>query len=92
MFGKLGRVPLVCLFVFHINWSGEIYQSTNLVTNENVAIKVEKCESKKQVLKLEVSVLKKLQGIHSTKLTKNKIPHMFAALSHVVDFRIGTTW
>jgi tau tubulin kinase len=32
-----------------------------VVTNEDVAIKVEKVDSKKQVLKLEVAVLKKLQ-------------------------------
>ena len=32
-----------------------------MVTNEDVAIKVERVDSKKQVLKLEVAVLKKLQ-------------------------------
>ncbi len=36
-------------------------QGRNVVTNEDVAIKVERVDSKKQVLKLEVAVLKKLQ-------------------------------
>jgi serine/threonine protein kinase len=40
---------------------GEIFQGRNVVTNEDVAIKVERIDSKKQVLKLEVAVLKKLQ-------------------------------
>ena len=40
---------------------GEIYQAKNVITNEMVAIKVEKVSSTKQVLKLEVAVLKKLQ-------------------------------
>jgi len=40
---------------------GEIYQAKNIVTSEMVAIKVERVDSKKQVLKLEVAVLKKLQ-------------------------------
>eukprot|EP01117_Protostelium_nocturnum_P005823 TRINITY_DN2101_c0_g1_i3.p1 TRINITY_DN2101_c0_g1~~TRINITY_DN2101_c0_g1_i3.p1 ORF type:complete len:523 (-),score=151.80 TRINITY_DN2101_c0_g1_i3:246-1814(-) len=40
---------------------GEIYQTRNLLTGEDVALKVEKVDSKKQVLKLEVAVLKRLQ-------------------------------
>eukprot|EP01114_Cavostelium_apophysatum_P015227 TRINITY_DN4106_c0_g1_i2.p1 TRINITY_DN4106_c0_g1~~TRINITY_DN4106_c0_g1_i2.p1 ORF type:complete len:567 (-),score=148.48 TRINITY_DN4106_c0_g1_i2:93-1793(-) len=40
---------------------GEIYQAKNILTNEMVAIKVERVDSKKQVLKMEVAVLKKLQ-------------------------------
>lgn len=40
---------------------GEIFQGENVVTQEQVAVKVEKVDSKKQVLKLEVAVLKKLQ-------------------------------
>lgn len=40
---------------------GEIYSGKNILTGELVAIKVEKVDSKKQVLKLEVAVLKKLQ-------------------------------
>jgi tau tubulin kinase len=43
---------------------GEIYQAKNIITGENVAIKVERVDSKKQVLKLEVAVLKKLQDCH----------------------------
>eukprot|EP00698_Gefionella_okellyi_P008033 TRINITY_DN1974_c0_g1_i3.p1 TRINITY_DN1974_c0_g1~~TRINITY_DN1974_c0_g1_i3.p1 ORF type:complete len:546 (-),score=66.15 TRINITY_DN1974_c0_g1_i3:33-1670(-) len=41
---------------------GEIYAAQDTVTGEQVAIKLERCDSKKQVLKLEVAVLKKLQG------------------------------
>jgi predicted Ser/Thr protein kinase len=41
--------------------AGEIFAGRNVVTSEMVAIKVEKADSKKQVLKLEVAVLKKLQ-------------------------------
>jgi tau tubulin kinase len=40
---------------------GETYQAKNIITGENVAIKIEKIDTKKQVLKLEVAVLKKLQ-------------------------------
>jgi hypothetical protein len=41
---------------------GEIYAGKNIITSELVAIKVEKADSKKQVLKSEVAALKKLQG------------------------------
>ncbi|GAM19554.1 hypothetical protein SAMD00019534_027290, partial [Acytostelium subglobosum LB1] len=41
---------------------GEIYSGKNIINNEMVAIKVEKIDTKKQVLKLEVAVLKKLQA------------------------------
>jgi len=41
---------------------GEIYSGKNIITSELVAIKVERVDSKKQVLKLEVAVLKKLQA------------------------------
>lgn len=41
---------------------GEIFSGKNVITNEMVAIKVERVDNKKQVLKLEVAVLKKLQG------------------------------
>ncbi|EFA81157.1 putative protein serine/threonine kinase [Heterostelium album PN500] len=41
---------------------GEIYSGKNIINNEYVAIKVEKIDTKKQVLKLEVAVLKKLQA------------------------------
>mmetsp|Transcript_15663 Transcript_15663/g.21843 ORF Transcript_15663/g.21843 Transcript_15663/m.21843 type:complete len:694 (+) Transcript_15663:182-2263(+) len=40
---------------------GEIYQARNVITGEDVAIKLERVDTKKQVLKLEVAVLKKLQ-------------------------------
>ncbi len=44
--------------------SGEIYSGRDINTNKLVAIKVERVDSKKQVLKLEVAVLKKLQSMY----------------------------
>ncbi|KAJ7344784.1 hypothetical protein JRQ81_000734 [Phrynocephalus forsythii] len=41
---------------------GEIYDAMDLLTRENVALKVESAQQPKQVLKMEVAVLKKLQG------------------------------
>ncbi|KAI5637038.1 protein kinase domain-containing protein [Phthorimaea operculella] len=41
---------------------GEIYEGLDLVTQEAVALKVESARQPKQVLKMEVAVLKKLQG------------------------------
>ncbi|NXW29427.1 TTBK2 kinase, partial [Phaetusa simplex] len=41
---------------------GEIYDALDLLTRENVALKVESAQQPKQVLKMEVAVLKKLQG------------------------------
>ncbi|XP_052758103.1 tau-tubulin kinase homolog Asator [Galleria mellonella] len=41
---------------------GEIYEGLDLVTQEQVALKVESSRQPKQVLKMEVAVLKKLQG------------------------------
>lgn len=42
---------------------GEIYSGKNIITSELVAIKVEKVDSKKQVLKCEVAALRRLQSI-----------------------------
>lgn len=44
---------------------GEIYEGQDLITREQVALKVESARQPKQVLKMEVAVLKKLQGICS---------------------------
>ncbi|XP_062864151.1 tau-tubulin kinase 2 isoform X2 [Trichomycterus rosablanca] len=41
---------------------GEIYEALDLLNRENVALKVESAQQPKQVLKMEVAVLKKLQG------------------------------
>ncbi|XP_055343316.1 LOW QUALITY PROTEIN: tau-tubulin kinase 2-like [Paramacrobiotus metropolitanus] len=41
---------------------GEIYSAMDLVSKEVVAIKIESVQQAKQVLKMEVAVLKKLQG------------------------------
>ncbi|XP_064621848.1 uncharacterized protein LOC135484380 [Lineus longissimus] len=41
---------------------GEIYEGLDLVSKETVALKLESSKQPKQVLKMEVAVLKKLQG------------------------------
>ena len=41
---------------------GEIYEGLDLVSREQVALKLESAKQPKQVLKMEVAVLKKLQG------------------------------
>ena len=41
---------------------GEIYEGRDLVTKDLVALKLEAAKQQKQVLKMEVAVLKKLQG------------------------------
>uniref|UniRef100_A0A4W3JLQ6 non-specific serine/threonine protein kinase n=1 Tax=Callorhinchus milii TaxID=7868 RepID=A0A4W3JLQ6_CALMI len=41
---------------------GEIYEALDPLIRENVALKVESAQQPKQVLKMEVAVLKKLQG------------------------------
>jgi len=41
---------------------GEIYEALDLVTREHIAMKLESAQQQKQVLKMEVAVLKKLQG------------------------------
>ncbi|XP_061096074.1 tau-tubulin kinase 2 [Conger conger] len=41
---------------------GEIYETLDLLTRVSVALKVESAQQPKQVLKMEVAVLKKLQG------------------------------
>lgn len=41
---------------------GEIYEAFDVVTKEAVALKLESAQQPKQVLKMEVAVLKKLQG------------------------------
>ncbi|CAF3399089.1 unnamed protein product [Rotaria sp. Silwood1] len=41
---------------------GQIYEAYDLVTKENVALKLESAKQAKQVLKMEVTVLRRLQG------------------------------
>ncbi|CAL8100549.1 unnamed protein product [Calicophoron daubneyi] len=41
---------------------GEIYEALDMVTQQKVAVKVESAQQPKQVLKMEVAVLKRLQG------------------------------
>jgi tau tubulin kinase len=45
---------------------GEIYEGVDQVTKESVALKLESSQQAKQVLKMEVAVLKKLQGLLSS--------------------------
>ena len=45
-----------------ILFAGEIYKGLDVVTKEAVAMKLESVKQSKQVLKMEVAVLKKLQG------------------------------
>ena len=40
---------------------GQIYEAIDLVTKENVALKLESTKQAKQVLKMEVTVLRRLQ-------------------------------
>ncbi|CAB4009466.1 tau-tubulin kinase 1-like [Paramuricea clavata] len=44
---------------------GEIYEGFDQETEDNVAIKLESASQPKQVLKMEVAVLKKLQGCNT---------------------------
>jgi len=41
---------------------GEIYECEDVTSRERVALKLESAKQPKQVLKMEVAVLKKLQG------------------------------
>ncbi|TNN22244.1 Tau-tubulin kinase 1 [Liparis tanakae] len=66
---------------------GEIYEALDLLTRENVALKVESAQQPKQVLKMEVAVLKKLQGEASTTFEpgstrRNKVPP-FTDTAHI---------
>lgn len=53
---------MVCYIEFTFIKTGETYAAYDLHTNEEVAIKIEKLDSKKMVLRLEVIALKKLQS------------------------------
>ena len=62
----------MCIYTLKERWKvvkriggggfGEIYEALDLVTREHVAIKLESTQQQKQVLKMEVAVLKRLQG------------------------------
>lgn len=80
---------------------GEIYAARNIVTSELVAIKVERADSKKQVLKLEVAVLKKLQCAWlaprssicpASSLTPAQRARSWCASSPAVDTTSLTSW
>lgn len=59
---------------------GEIYEGLDLMTKEQVALKVESARQPKQVLKMEVAVLKKLQGKNS--LSMNFLCRVFDLFPH----------
>ncbi|XP_043373479.1 tau-tubulin kinase 2 isoform X6 [Dermochelys coriacea] len=69
---------------------GEIYDALDLLTRENVALKVESAQQPKQVLKMEVAVLKKLQGLNEMEF--RKVPEtwinssLLAGKDHVCRF------
>ena len=50
---------------------GEIYEGLDMVTKESIALKLESAKQPKQVLKMEVAVLKKLQGMLEGSFEKN---------------------
>ena len=52
---------------------GEIYEVLDQLNQANVALKVESAQQPKQVLKMEVAVLKKLQGKNDV-LSPNTVP------------------
>lgn len=66
---------------------GEIYRAFDLVTKDSVALKVESVNQSKQVLKMEVAVLKKLQGKDSFVITWA----VFNALFQAPPFWAGNT-
>ena len=66
---------------FILNLSGEIYQGHDTVTHEMVALKLESANTSKQVLKMEVAVLKKLQG-------KDKVKPIFR-MNCKCNFHVG---
>lgn len=53
----------------------------DILTRENVALKVESAQQPKQVLKMEVAVLKKLQG----KVNKDPYTVVAKPLTHVAN-------
>lgn len=53
----------------------------DILTRENVALKVESAQQPKQVLKMEVAVLKKLQG----KMNKDLYTVVAKPLTHVAN-------
>lgn len=66
---------------------GEIYEGLDLMTKEQVALKVESARQPKQVLKMEVAVLKKLQGQY--KVFSIKEIFVFIKLSQAFPYISG---
>lgn len=54
---------------------GEIFNGTDTTTHDPVAVKLERWDNKKAVLKMEVAVLKKLQHCqHACRYVRNPAP------------------
>lgn len=68
-----------CLFLL----AGEIYEAMDQVLEEAVAVKLESAAQPKQVLKMEVAVLKKLQGNLYVYRTR---------LYHITKWKLGDEW
>ena len=64
---------------------GEIYEGIDLVTKEQVALKLESAKQPKQVLKMEVAVLKKLQGNVSFLILDIKRLRDFFSLMRILE-------
>lgn len=71
---------------------GEIYEGQDLITREQVALKVESARQPKQVLKMEVAVLKKLQGELTPKNnnSKKKVGDTFCVVFSFVFVRLNS--
>jgi len=69
---------------------GEIYEAEDLATGEQVAMKLESSWCSRQVLKMEVAVLKRLQGLHLFQLISLGLCHNSSGCIAVVKAMAGT--
>ena len=65
---------------------GEIYEGLDLLTKEQVALKVESARQPKQVLKMEVAVLKKLQGIFLQISNISMLFYLFSKMYNILNW------
>ena len=68
---------------------GEIYEGIDLVSKEQVALKVESAKQPKQVLKMEVAVLKKLQGKYDCLLIMSCVSRAMNIRSIIITRKTG---
>lgn len=64
---------------------GEIYEGIDQVTKESVALKLESAKQAKQVLKMEVAVLKKLQGKENIYHFWRHIYYVYLVKKNILD-------